>query len=683
MIAINTRVNLSSGINRISAITLFIIIFALVGLNLGIYGFDVASSIQSYRIGDWLINYQDGFVRRGLIGQIIYRMSADGLSTIWLTYAIQCAIYILLSYYVLRLYYSTQRSKAWLLIIFSPAFIFLFPFYDPSGWYRKELLVYLPLVLLLFGLRAGVLRITYIWVALIVYILAVFSHEVASLTLIFFLYPLYSLSQQESRKESKQGSKHQQLLYLLMMAFSAVAIVGFIFSVAYPGGASAVDQICRSLSLREIDPAICGGAIQYLSLDMHHGLREVWDKIQTRQYLPIYVFLMLLSFVPILLSSWWKKRIVFLILGFIFLAPLFFIGMDWGRWVAIYASLIYLIVLFDSTLAPIPMRPVSWMAVILYSALWSIPHIQGAPTRLIQVYAGSGPGLGLLDLGFVNLPQAISQSPLRHSIWMDLQKYYEGLIVYPLKENSTEQDIFYYFAKMNLISSNVEKVGHLNQAWVQKENRINHLALETGQYLQQSFYILDQASALLVWRHIHPTKDALLKIDGFYVLAPNWKILANDTLNKNYAGITQFAPLFGLDQMIYFSDQNKNSAPFLFEGWSTPENWGIWSNGSTAIMKLPLPRATAKELVISMKAFVSKNHPQQQVSIFMNDMLTKKLTLNADKYQLVELDIPRSVAEQGLLTLRFEMNHPISPEELGISQDKRKLGIGISSVVYK
>ena len=151
MIVINTRVNLSSGINGIGAISLFIFVFTLVGVNLGIYYFDVASTIQSYRIGDWLINYQDGFVRRGLIGQLIYSMSADGLSIIWVTYAIQCTIYILLSYYALRLYYSASRSRAWLLIIFSPAFIFLFPFYDPSGWYRKELLVYLACALQCFG----------------------------------------------------------------------------------------------------------------------------------------------------------------------------------------------------------------------------------------------------------------------------------------------------------------------------------------------------------------------------------------------------------------------------------------------------------------------------------------------------------------------------------------------------
>lgn len=630
---------------------------------------EVASAIQSYRIGDWLINYQDGLVRRGFIGQLVYLMSSGGLNPVWLVYGIQGLMYFLLSYYVLRLYCAQPRSKTWLLILFSPAFIFLFPFYDPSGWYRKEIIVYLALVLLLYGLREGQIRRYYLWISLLVYFVAVFSHEVASLTLIFFLYPLYSVSQ--------QGEKHKTFLIFFMAVYSAVAVFGFVLSVALPGGMSTVENICRSLTLRGVDPQICGGAIQYLSLDMHHGLREVWDKIQTRQYLLIYSLLAFLSAIPILLSNWWQKKIVFLALGCISIAPLFFIGMDWGRWVAIVATLMYLTLLFDSTLEPIFMRPISWATVLIYGALWSIPHIQGAPTRLIETYAGSGPGLGLIDLGFSKLPREITQSPLRNPIWMDLQRHYKGLIVYPLQEHSAEQDIFYYFGIMNFITTNIQNIGNLSKTRVQEENRNDLIALAAGQFSPKDFYILDQTSALVAWRNINPEKDLLANINGFYVLAPLWKTISKNWIAINHSGMSEFETFYRLGQRIHFSKNHQNDAPFLFGGWSTQESWGTWSMGSSAVMKLPLPKAAATKLDLNIRGFLGKEQAHQKVDIFINDVFIKKVTFANDEHQLIELDISKLATNQNLLTLRFEIEHPVSPYELGISEDKRKLGIGV------
>ena len=37
--------------------------------------FDNAIQLDSWQYGEWLINYQSGFVRRGIIGEIIYFFS--------------------------------------------------------------------------------------------------------------------------------------------------------------------------------------------------------------------------------------------------------------------------------------------------------------------------------------------------------------------------------------------------------------------------------------------------------------------------------------------------------------------------------------------------------------------------------------------------------------------------------
>lgn len=95
------------------------------------------------------------------------------------------------------------------------------------------------------------------------------------------------------------------------------------------------------------------------------------------------------------------------------------------------------------------------------------------------------------------------------------------------------------------------------------------------------------------------------------------------------------------------------------------------------MMQLPLPKAAATKLDLKIRAFLGKERAHQKVDIFINEVLIKKVTFSNDEDQLIELDIPKVTADQNLLTLRFEIEHPVSPYELGISEDRRKLGIGV------
>ena len=106
----------------ISGLAILLMIF-----NLSCYVGDATSSLETYRIGDWLINYQAGFVRRGLIGEIIFRISSIGLSITWITLVIQSITYLALGYFTLRLYFLQKRSSAWLLFLFSPVYTYNSP----------------------------------------------------------------------------------------------------------------------------------------------------------------------------------------------------------------------------------------------------------------------------------------------------------------------------------------------------------------------------------------------------------------------------------------------------------------------------------------------------------------------------------------------------------------------------
>ena len=49
----------------------FIIVFAATAIG----AFNGYSKNCSWRVGDWLINYQGGMVRRGLLGELIYNLA--------------------------------------------------------------------------------------------------------------------------------------------------------------------------------------------------------------------------------------------------------------------------------------------------------------------------------------------------------------------------------------------------------------------------------------------------------------------------------------------------------------------------------------------------------------------------------------------------------------------------------
>ena len=42
--------------------------------------------------------------------------------------------------------------------------------------------------------------------------------------------------------------------------------------------------------------------------------------------------------------------------------------------------------------------------------------------------------------------------------------------------------------------------------------------------------------------------------------------------------------------------------------------------------------------------------------------------------------IPKDIAPKGKVIMRFEIDNPQSPKELGLSDDSRKLGIGFKSM---
>ena len=97
-------------------------------------------------ISEWLINYEGGFTKRGLIGQISFyianQFSVDLRDTIFIFQILTVGIYFLLIYFFLK---NIEVNKILIFAIFTPIFI-LYPIAEIEVLARKELFVFIYLL---------------------------------------------------------------------------------------------------------------------------------------------------------------------------------------------------------------------------------------------------------------------------------------------------------------------------------------------------------------------------------------------------------------------------------------------------------------------------------------------------------------------------------------------------------
>ena len=93
-------------------------------------------------ISEWLINYEGGFTKRGLIGQFAIELSRIFQSNLrWVIFLLQslaCTLYFFLLYKLLR---NLKFERIIILSIFTPIFI-LYPIAEIEVLARKEILVF-------------------------------------------------------------------------------------------------------------------------------------------------------------------------------------------------------------------------------------------------------------------------------------------------------------------------------------------------------------------------------------------------------------------------------------------------------------------------------------------------------------------------------------------------------------
>lgn len=310
-------------------------ILALMLLFTGWQGRELADTWDGWTIGDWLITYAGGFVRRGLSGELVLAASSalgvPANNMTWavfvLVFAVFCAAFMVL----LR----RRRVTFWFLVLcLSPAFV-LFTLYNPETVGRKDGLLVAALALWAMVVTRQHLRVaTAVGAAAVAFVLTLMHELVFFFTPYFVLVP-YLLARQRRPHEP-------WWLSTLVPAGSGLAVV----LVAGLSGSLSEPALCTRLVASGAAPRICEGVLSY----GHESIPEALDEFTDAATAPTAVALGTAAAVTVLppmlflLISASTATVAYVGIGalvgaLLFSAPLFILAVDWGRWLALHATL--------------------------------------------------------------------------------------------------------------------------------------------------------------------------------------------------------------------------------------------------------------------------------------------------------------------------------------------------------
>lgn len=289
----------------------------------GFQGFDLAKIWNSFYQSDFYINYEGGFVRRGLEGQIIYNLS----KTTSMNAVLIQKIYNLFSFLIFigLLGYFMLKYRPPFFAVFSTSVLLLFVFYLGRG-IRKDHILLIFFMLFCFELTKNRKRIFTFFAINLLFVFASLIHE---LFFIISFFPAVLLIKNFIFKEEKLSAYLRSALFLM----PAAAVFLFIFFFGL-GNVVQEHAIIDSWKQIGVDNIVFNSGIFDRSL-------YIWELGFTRnQYISFVAAVVLhFAFMFIMISNDLKNiklRIYFYILSVLqygVLLILSIVAKDFSRWI--------------------------------------------------------------------------------------------------------------------------------------------------------------------------------------------------------------------------------------------------------------------------------------------------------------------------------------------------------------
>lgn len=276
---------------------------------------------NNWGIGEWLINYNGGFIRRGLVGELILSTNFERISLLILTVSLQFFFYLIVWLYMFVILHKQNFSWTSIAVTCNPMGI-CFVGWDEFVLIRKEIIGLTALVTLAIYTNMKYKNKILLYVFYIFFFVAIYSSEV-NLTLLPAVLFLFWIN--EDKKVGK--AFFSKVIPVL------VSVTGsFFVSLVYQGNKNMSDAVCLKLVQAGLEAEKnCRGSVDVLAMEFTYMLQHLREGFP--EYF-LYVFVLAFAALPIVYVIGLKFHVLlFLFTGTV---PLYLVGWDYGRWIFIF-----------------------------------------------------------------------------------------------------------------------------------------------------------------------------------------------------------------------------------------------------------------------------------------------------------------------------------------------------------
>jgi hypothetical protein len=275
-------------------------------------------------------------------------------------------------------------------------------------------------------------------------------------------------------------------------------------------------------------------------------------------------------------------------------------------------------------------------------------------------------------------------SPLQSPFWSAAGREYRVLRRLPPRNSAPDYAAFAYFAASHQMASSAAYLARVDGAALDAAEQQGRQALQAGAFEPDTLYVLDPLHAGYAAEALDPDADLLARVDGYLVLAPGWlrRQHQGPPITLEPLALRDLQPGLPLDHELKFGTGGAGTA-HLGEGWSQPEEWGVWSEGPSAQLTLPVDARVTGRLRLSLRlgAFVGAEG-EQRVTCLLAGMPAAEWQFHAGNapawHELLVPEPALAAARRSQqLSIRFQIHAPASPQALGLNQDSRQLGVAL------
>lgn len=313
--------------------------------------YDNALSRDAWQYGEWLINYQNGFVRRGFFGEIIFNFSKLLNGNIEISFVILVSFVCFIYYYLSYLFFKKIKlNNIWFLILFSPIFYFFLVVISKVG-INKFIILYIFYLSYLLFLCSKKFSYDKNFIFFLFFPAILLIHEAFIFFLPFLFFPITFIL--------KRKNYNYFLTQITVTIFLSLVTLFLIY--LNKGSFIHTEIICKSL--QQYAPMKCEwwGPIFSLSHDL--GINNEGKKLSFfyifndyKTYLGFLLYF-LYSYFPLyylqtktklnLSKNFYDKKLIkiFFLITLFSTFPLFHFAEDWSRWLsAIFHLMVFLLV---------------------------------------------------------------------------------------------------------------------------------------------------------------------------------------------------------------------------------------------------------------------------------------------------------------------------------------------------